>query len=334
MIEIDGSYGEGGGSIVRMATAFSAITSEPFKIYNIRVNRPNPGLAAQHLKAVETVARLCNASTKGLKINSKEFEFHPGEVLGGEFKVDIGTAGSITLLLQCIMPVAVIAKAPILLTISGGTDVAWSPPVDYLRFVTLPILREMGYNGEIQLIKRGYYPRGAGVVKASIFPSRLRGLELKLERERERTIKGISHSMNLPAHIPERQAKAASRILKESGFEADIRIEIARDQSTGSGITLWSLGMGGSSLGEKGKPAEKVGEEAALAMLAELKSRALVDIYLADQLIPYIALAGGFYTARELTMHTKTNIWIGEKFLNVKINVKKKNDLFEISCLK
>ncbi len=331
MIEIDGSFGEGGGSIVRIATAFSAITSEPFRIYNIRANRPNPGLAAQHLKAVETVARLCNAKTRGLKINSREFEFHPGEVLGGEFKVDIGTAGSITLLLQCVMPVAVRAKAPIVLTISGGTDVAWSPPVDYLRFVTLPILREMGYNGEIQLIRRGYYPRGGGLVKASIFPSKLRKLELRFERDR--VIKGISHCVNLPMHIPERQAKAASQILKESGFEADIKIETAGGQTTGSGITLWSRGIGGSSLGEKGKPAEKVGEEAAHAMLTELKSEALVDIYLADQLIPYIALSGGSYTTRELTMHTETNIWVGEKFLNVKIDVEKvEKGLFKISC--
>ncbi|MEM2924081.1 MAG: RNA 3'-terminal phosphate cyclase [Methanocellales archaeon] len=332
MIEIDGSFGEGGGSIVRMATAFSAITGQPFRIYNIRANRPNPGLAAQHLKAVETVAKLCNASTKGLKIHSKEFEFHPREIVGGEFKVDIGTAGSITLLLQCIMPIAVRAKAPIVLIISGGTDVAWSPPVDYLRFVTLPILREMGYNGEIQLIKRGYYPRGGGVVRANILPSRLRKLEIKVEREK--VIKGISHSMNLPVHIPERQAKAAAQILKEAGFEADVEIEIARDQSTGSGITLWSYGIGGSSLGERGKPAEKVGEEAARAILAELKSGALVDIYLADQLIPYIALSGGSYTAREITMHTKTNIWIGEKFLGVKIEVEEEKGLFKITCVK
>lgn len=333
MIEIDGSFGEGGGSIVRIAAAFSAITSQPFRIYNIRANRPNPGLAAQHLKAVETVARLCNALTKGLKINSKEFEFYPGEVIGGEFKVDIGTAGSITLLLQCVMPVAVRAKTPIVLTVSGGTDVAWSPPVDYLRFVTLPILREMGYDGEIQLISRGYYPRGGGLVKAKIFPSRLRKLELRFERER--IIRGISHCMNLPAHIPERQANAASQILRESGFEADIKIEIVRGQATGSGITLWSYGIGGSSLGERGKPAEKVGEEAARIMLAELKSGALVDVYLADQLIPYIALSGGSYTTRELTMHTKTNIWIGEKFLDVKIAVEKdEKGLFKITCIK
>lgn len=331
MIEIDGSYGEGGGSIVRMATAFSAIARKPFKIYKIRANRPKPGLAAQHLKAVETVARLSDAKTKGLRIGAMEFEFYPGETRGGEFRVDIGTAGSITLVLQCVMPVAINARELISLTISGGTDVAWSPPVDYLRYVTLPVLREMGYKGEIELIKRGYYPRGGGLIRAAISPSHLKQLELQTGKKDK--IEGISHCANLPEHISERQAKSASKALESAGLKQDIRIEASRATSTGSGITLWSYGIGGSALGERGKSAEKVGEEAALALLAELNSKAIVDIYLADQLIPYIALSGGSYTTRELSMHTRTNIWVGEKFLDMKIEAKKdEKGLFYVSC--
>ncbi len=330
MIEIDGSYGEGGGSIVRMASVFSAISRKPFRIYNIRAKRPRPGLAAQHLKAVETVAGLCSGETEGLKTGAVEFEFHPGEIRGGEFRVDIGTAGSITLVLQCIMPVAMKADRKSVFTISGGTDVAWAPTIDYLRYVTLPVLRDNGYNGEIQLVKRGYYPVGGGIVNAFISPSRLGKMELKASEEK--VIQGISHCTNLPEHIPARQARASSKLLEKHGLKPEIRIENAKDGGAGSGITLWSNGKGGSALGERGKTAEKVGEEAALALIAELKSSAHVDVHLADQLIPYLALSGGSYTARELSMHARTNIWVAEQFLDIKIETEKAADLFKISC--
>ncbi|MFQ6062762.1 MAG: RNA 3'-terminal phosphate cyclase, partial [Methanosarcinales archaeon] len=130
MIEIDGSYGEGGGQIVRTAVALSAVTGLPAHIKNIRSNRPNPGLSAQHQKAIETLKRITDAEVHGLELRSTELTFIPSEIKSGIYKVDIGTAGSISLLLQCIMPISAKIKSPLQLQITGGTDVAWSPPID------------------------------------------------------------------------------------------------------------------------------------------------------------------------------------------------------------
>ena len=320
MLEIDGSYGEGGGQILRTTIALSAVTGRSVCIKNIRAKRPKPGLAAQHLESVRCVALLTDADVRGLKLGSTELTFSPKEVKSGEYDIDIGTAGSIALLLQCLMPAAMHAKDVVSLHIRGGTDVAWSPPIDHLRYVMLPTIARMGYDAHIDLIRRGYYPRGGGLVKATIHPSDLSGIVL----EREKTeIRGISHSSRLPEHVAIRQAMSAREVLAEEGYDAQISTECSQYGSTGSGITLWCPGIGGSSLGERGKPAEEVGREAARALLEELGSGASTDVHLADQLIPYMALADGkcSLTTRLLTSHARTNIWVVERFLDVQFEV-------------
>lgn len=335
MIEIDGSYGEGGGQIVRTAVALSAVTGLPTHIKNIRSNRPNPGLSAQHLKAIETLKRITDAEVHGLELRSTELTFIPSEIKSGFYKVNIGTAGSISLLLQCVMPIAVHnLKSHLQLQITGGTDVAWSPPIDYLRFVTLNALCYMGYNCNIELLKRGYYPKGGGEVKVTLEPSKLNCVDFKKEGEDCNIIKGISHCSGLPEHVATRQANSAEKLLKSKGYKAKIDIECSDYFFTGSGITLWCGYKGGSALGKKGLKAEKVGGSAAKQILEELKSGARVDEHLSDQLIPYLALAnGGAFTTRVLSPHTKTNIWVVEQFLDVKFNIEKVNGLFRI-CLR
>lgn len=327
-MKLDGSYGEGGGQILRTAIALSAITGESVEISNIRKMRPKPGLAAQHVKAVECVASICNAKVKGCSIGSTVLSFSPGEIKGGEYRIDIGTAGSITLLLQCLMPVALHAPDAIRIKISGGTDVSWSPSIDYLRFVTLHALSKMGCNCHIKLIRRGYYPRGGGCVEAIIHPSTLK--PVSFEMRQSNTIQGISHSSNLPAHVVERQANSAKETLQQQGYDANIQLEMNNYPSTGSGITLWCDNMGGSALGKPGVRAEKVGKEAAEALLHELNSGAGVDVHLADQLVPYIAIAKGSFTTRMITSHTKTNIWVSEQFLDVKFKIEKVNNHYRV----
>ncbi|MFQ6072246.1 MAG: RNA 3'-terminal phosphate cyclase [Methanosarcinales archaeon] len=350
MIEIDGSYGEGGGQIVRTAVALSAVTGLPTHIKNIRSNRPNPGLSAQHLKAIETLKRITSAEVHGLELRSTELTFIPSEIKSGFYKVDIGTAGSISLLLQCVMPIAVRnpqsaihnLKSPLQLQITGGTDVAWSPPIDYLRFVTLKALSIMGYNCNIELLKRGYYPKGGGEVKVTLEPSKLNCVDFKKEGEDCNIIKGISHCSGLPENVAIRQANSAEKLLKSRGYKAKINITSEHYFSTasptvpsegqGSGITLWCGYKGGSALGKKGLKAEKVGSNAAKQILEELKSGASVDEHLSDQLIPYLALAqGGSFTTSVLSSHTKTNIWVVEQFFDVKFNIEKVNGLTKIS---
>lgn len=319
-MKLDGSYGEGGGQILRTAVALSAVTGEPVEINNIRKMRPKPGLSAQHVNAVESAAALCDGEVSGCDLHSTSLTFTPGKIKAGIYNIDIGTAGSITLLLQCLMPIALHSPGTVKLNISGGTDVSWSPTIDYLRYVTLFAFSRMGYDCSIRLARRGYYPRGCGGVEAVITPAKLK--IIKFENNVCAFVEGISHSSRLPAHVAQRQASAAQKLLQQEGYDTHITLEAKEEPSTGSGLTLWCGCAGGSALGKPGLSAEKVGILAAGAVLAELKSKAGVDVYLADQLIPYMALAGGgSFTTRDISLHTRTNIWVTEQFLDVKFNI-------------
>jgi RNA 3'-terminal phosphate cyclase (ATP) len=325
LIEIDGSYGEGGGSVLRIATALSAVTSKPVHITNIRSGRPKPGLMPQHMNAVKAVADLSNASVKGLEVGSTEISFTPKSLNGGVYEIDIGTAGSISLILQAFMIPAAFADGPVKIRITGGTDVRWAPSVDYVENVTLPILRLMGYNAHINIIRRGHYPRGGGILEIEVEPI-MKLKPLNISDLQFDCICGISHSVKLPIHIAERQAQSAENILQSEGYKSKIIIKGSQN-ATGPGfsIFLWTNGItpvSGSAIGEPGKKAEKVGSEAAKQILYHISRRSAVDRYMGDQLIPYMALAGSSsIKTAELTQHALTNIHITEKFIDKKFQV-------------
>jgi RNA 3'-terminal phosphate cyclase (ATP) len=227
------------------------------------------------------------------------------------------------------MPALPFAKEEVELTIKGGTDVAWSPTIHYLQHVTFKALERLGYSGSVTLEEHGYYPKGGGKVSAFFKPCRLQGFHFLKEEDE---IKGISHASNLPAHVPLRQAEAATARLMEAGYSSQIEVQSFKAFSTGSGITLWTGYTGGSALGERGLPAEKVGKCAADEIIPELRAGASLDIHLADQLIPYMALAGdSSYMVRELSPHAATNIWITEQFLDVRFRIEEKEGVFEVS---
>ena len=332
MIEIDGSYGEGGGQIVRTSVALSAVTGKSVLIKKIRQGRPKPGLAAQHAQAIRALGQICNAEIKGAEPGSSEVLFCPQEICGGNRRVEIGTAGSVTLLMQCLLPALLHAEKRTSLQVQGGTDVQWSPSVDYFRNVFLPALSFFGGRAGLQLLRRGYYPRGQGEVLLEVEPSHLKSAHISYEpfNPAQNRIMGISHCSNLPQHVAERQAASAIERLQEAGYEAEILQETGRLASTGSGITLWTAGKGASSLGERGHPAEKVGRRAAEEMIQELASPAAVDAHLADQLIPYLALAGGSYSVREISRHTKTNIWTAGHFIEAKFEIRELKGMFQV----
>jgi len=336
MIDIDGSFGEGGGQIVRTAVALSAVTGKPVHISKIRQGRPKPGLAPQHAHAILALADICRAKTSGIAPGSSEISFSPGEIQGGNYEISIGTAGSTTLLLQCLLPALLRANAPSTVSVQGGTDVQWSPTIDYFCNVFLPSLESFGAEVSLELVKRGYYPQGQGRVVCRIKPSELQAAHLELldpsDAGRDRTkmdIWGLSHCSNLPEHVARRQSDAAVEALRQAGFVAKVAKEVLRLPSTGSGITLWARSpgvyIGASSLGRRGLPAEMVGKSAAEELIRELISSASVDIHLADQLVPYLALAGGSYSTREMSLHTKTNIWTASHFLERKISISRKD---------
>ncbi len=325
MIEIDGSYGEGGGALLRVATALAAYTGKSVHINHIRANRPKTGLMPQHLHAVKAVSQLSQARVEGMEIGSERIEFHPQKLVGRDFEVDVKTAGSISLVLQAVMIPAMRADKPFKVTVQGGTDVRWSPLMDYLKNVTLPVLDLLGYPVQVEIERRGYYPRGGGLVHLEVTPTpQLKALkltQLKVER-----IQGISHATRLPRHVAQKQADRASQILTKQGYDADIEVEVNQDAlGSGSGIVLWSEGqgrVGGSALGERGKRAEKVGEEAAQELLFHLEREAPLDRYLSDQIIPYLALAGDSQVkVAEITPHTLTNIHVAEKITGVSFHM-------------
>ncbi|WP_456484181.1 RNA 3'-terminal phosphate cyclase [Methanopyrus kandleri] len=337
LIEIDGSYGEGGGQILRTAVGMSALTSEPVRIYNIRANRPRPGLSYQHLHAVKVVAEICDAECEGLEVGSTEIVFEPGKAKGGEYEVDIGTAGSVTLLLQAVKLAAIAADGPVEMEVRGGTDVKWSPPVDYEINVNAHYLDRLGYRYELEVLRRGHYPRGGGIVRARMEPpKRLKPLEAVKFGELE-SVRGISHCVRLPPHVAERQAKAASEIIeRELGIRPEIEIETypkGRDPhlGPGSGIVLWAEDdqgnrIGADALGEKGKPAEVVGREAAEQLVQRLRTGMALDEHMGDQILPFLAIADGesVFGVTGVDPHLPTNAWVVEKFLPVSVEIRGK----------
>lgn len=330
-LELDGSYGEGGGQLLRSAVALSCLTGRAIRIFNIRGKRPKPGLQPQHMTALKAAAEVSGALVQGLSIGSTEVYFEPREVLGGNYQFDIKTAGSVTLVMQTLLPILSFAKRPSEVMIIGGTDVPWSPTVDYFKYVALEAFRRMSLDSNVELLRRGHYPRGGGRVVLRVRPARSLSPIIAVKRGRVRAIRGISHCTSLPAHVASRQASAALRILKDTGVE-DIRIAEERGdgEGPGSGIALWAEvedgpNIGADALGSRERRAEEVGREAAERLLKELKTGMAVDRHLGDMLIMYMAIAMGRSEigVTELTMHTETMIWLTEKFLGLTWSVEK-----------
>jgi RNA 3'-phosphate cyclase len=331
MIEVDGSMMEGGGQILRMALSYGAILGLPTRVYNIRAGRSRPGLRPQHLKTAETVAIMCRGEADGLRIGSTEVALRPGSLFGGNYEVDIGTAGSVTLMLQCLAPIAAFSGASTRLVVRGGTNVKWSPPMPFMENVIWAALRFLGFNGALSLQREGFYPKGGGLVSAEFTP--VEGLShLYTPSGGVSAVRGVSICGKLPGHIAERQGKAAEARLREAGMDADVDIRVALGResplSPGSVICLWAAGspgvfMGSSSLGERGKPAERVGREAAGDFLNELESGAAVDRYTGDNLILWCSLASGEsdFTVSEFTSHTETAVELARIFTSAAIRV-------------
>jgi RNA 3'-terminal phosphate cyclase (ATP) len=260
--------------------------------------------------------------------------FIPHDRTGGRFTFHVGTAGSIPLIIQALMPAAAYAPSPAEFELTGGTDVRWSPTIDYLRLTQLPLLRMMGYEAVIQVHRRGHYPKGGGRVSVNINAPRKLKAARWLERGELIEIGGVSHCVRLPSHVAQRQANAAKEKLSKAGFGSlDIVTETYPPNqdphlAPGSGITLlakFTSGaiLGADSLGERGKPAESVGEEAAINLLKEIASDAPVDKHMGDIIIPYLAVADGVSEIQvsEITPHTMTNIKVAEMLTGVKFTV-------------
>ena len=341
MLEIDGSKKSGSGTILRLSIALAAIKQEPLHIYNIRHSRRQSGLRPQHLESVITAAKLCDAETEGVKLGSRELWFKPKCIINGEVRAEIGTAGSISMLLLTVLPICVHAKGKVSLNvINGGTDVRYAPTINYMKYVLLPVLERMGLKSSLTVKRFGYYPKGMGEVTLNVNSvSNLKPLCIEDFGEIEE-IKGVSVCTFLERQrVAERQAKAATDSLRGHGYDSKIRV--VNDHSNtfqrGSSMVLWaktSKGaiLGGDAIGKLRKSSEAVGKEAAENLIREIKAYATVDTHLADILVPYIGLAEGnsAYMTHKITDHIDTNIWLTEKILDVKIQVTKAGNNFRI----
>ena len=295
----------------------------------------------QHLEAVLTAARLCGAELEGASLSSRDLWFMPKKVKGGKVEAEIGTAGSIPMLLMTVLPICVFADDKVNLHVSkGGTDVSHSPTINYMRFVLLPILKHMGINANITVHKYGYYPKGMGEATLSVEPCKsLQPICLEAFGK-IKTIRGVSVCTFLSERkVAERQAKAANEYLRERGYAADIQIinDRSNQLQKGSSLVLWAETdtgaiLGADAIGELRKTSETVGREAAERFYAEISAKPTVDVHLADMLIPYVALAEdrSVYLTRTISEHLETNIWLAEKILNVRFNVKKVNGLYKV----
>jgi len=341
LLEIDGSQKSGSGTILRLSIAMAGILGEPLHIYNIRQRREQPGLRPQHLEAVLTAAKLCNAETEGAKLGSRELWFKPSGIAGGEIRAEIGTAGSIPMLLLTILPVCAYAERSVTIhVVKGGTDVRNAPTINYLKFMLLPMLGRMGLKASLAVRKYGYYPKGMGEVLLQVQPCR-RLSPVRLEGfGTMEELRGVSVCTFLEdRRVAERQGRAANDHLRGHGLEAEI--QVVNDRSNplqkGSSLVLWaktSTGalLGGDAIGELRKTSEVVGREAAENLLREVEARATVDVHLADMLVPYVALAdgGSVYLTRAVTDHLDTNIWLAQEILDVKFQVTRVGNLYRI----
>ncbi len=334
MIHLDGSRGEGGGQILRTSLALAMITGKSFQIRQIRAGRAKPGLMRQHLTAVKAAAQVCDAETEGAELKSQQLTFKPGTVRAGDYRFDIGTAGSATLVLQTVLPALMTADGPSQLTLCGGTHNIHAPPYDFLAKAFLPLLKRMGPQVSATLVRPGFFPAGGGEVVIDIQPVQsLKPLELvdggPLVRRHATAL--VSR---LPRHIAERELATIRRKLGLSEGETTVR-EV---ESVGPGnvvvieIQHQHVTEVVTGFGQRGVKAEKVAADAAREAKDYLAANVPVGEHLADQLLLPLALAGGGrYRTTKPTPHTTTNVETIRKFLDVAIEIDEvEDDGFEI----
>ncbi len=325
MIEIDGSYGEGGGQILRTTLSLAVLTGVSVRIYNIRGKRPRPGLRPQHAMAARAMAEIARGKVRGADPGSEEVIFEPKKVRAGDYVFDMAelepTSGSTTLLFQCLLPALLMAGRTSTLTLKGGTHVEWSPPFQYLSEVFLPMAQRIGVDSRVLIRQYGWYPRGEGEIIVLVNPSQsIKTFEF-MERGKLLEIHGKAFSSNLPYHIAERQRSRVVGMLESYGYHISFSTSEAPAISAGTGSFIHAkyehTDVGFSVLGRRGKRAEQVAEEIVAEYVEFDKSQGAIDPYFADQLVLYAIMAKGTSRMKvhRITQHLTTNLWAAKNLV-------------------
>jgi RNA 3'-terminal phosphate cyclase (ATP) len=341
MLEIDGSEQSGSGTIVRDAIPFCILTGQEIHLRNIRAKRDKPGLRPQHLKALEAAASLCGGQLEGGIVGSREIRFHPGKVIkGGTFEWDIGTAGSAAMLALSLLPLGLFADSASTYRLTGGLFQDFAPSLFHLKHVLLPTVRKMGVQAEVRIIQPGYVPKGGGKIELQIAPLKgaLKPLNL-VSQGQVRSVRGIALASHLKERDVSRRMKGeCERALKGKGFVTEIHLLYdERDTPAfespsiqpGAALAVWAQTdagcfIGADMAGARGRTAEFIGKQTASDLLNDLGSGATVDRHLADQVIPFAALAKGASTFRipSVTEHVEARLWLVEKILGAKSRIR------------
>ena len=332
MIYVDGAQKSGSGTIVRFAVGLATLLGEELHLTNIRAKRDKPGLRPQHLKAIQALKQICQGSLDGGEIGAKEIRFKPGRgVKGGYYEWDIGTAGSTTLLVMTLLPVACFSGKAVSFKICGGLFQDFAPSAYHMQYVLFPMLTEMGITAKLSIIRPGYVPSGGGVIEVVMEPVAEKIKPVRLPDQGDVTeIRGIALSSHLKERrVSERMVEKCNEVLAAKGHLA--QIEIVHDTlalQRGAALAIYaktSSGciIGADRAGEPRRTSEDIGRYVARNLVDDLATGATVDRYLADQLIFYAALADGVseYRIPRLTEHVETNLWLVESVLGAKTEV-------------
>ena len=332
MIHIDGSQKSGSGTIVRFAVGLATLLGEELHLINIRAKREKPGLRPQHLKSIQALRQICHGTLSGGEIGSSEIRFKPGgEVKGGYYEWDIGTAGSTTLLVMTLLPAACFATGAMSFKISGGLFQDFAPSAYHMQYVFFPVLSKMGINARLSIIRPGYVPRGGGVVEVTVeaVTGKIKPISL-LSQGDVVGIEGVALASHLKERrVSERMVEKCNQVLKSNGYRA--QIEVVYDTlalQRGAALTIYAKTSSGGIIGadragEPRRTSEDIARYVAKSLVEDLATGATVDRYSADQLIFYAALADGVsqYRIPRLTEHVETNLWLAETMLGARTEV-------------
>lgn len=329
MITIDGSYGEGGGQVLRTSLALAMLTGQSFKITRIRSGRKKPGLLRQHLTAVKAAEQICQAETSGAALHSTGLTFKPGKIVPGKYEFKVGTAGSATLVLQTVLPALLIAEKPSTLFLEGGTHNPFAPPFDFLQRSFIRIINQLGPEVTLKLERYGFYPAGGGRFRVEIKPAKaFQKIEL-LEKGAVISQKARAFSAQISPKIGEAEIEQIRHRMQWASDEC--RALMVKSSGPGNIVMLEVVFENVTEIftgfGEVRRPLKKVVAQAVTQARQYLSANVPVGKYLADQLLLPLAMAGsGIYKTLKPTLHTTTNIQVIEKFMNLSVKTERLND--------